>query len=492
MSSAFGGHFGSYAASAVAVCHYLAPNSLADQSEGILSSLEVVDASTEKLGDCTICLCEMGKDAFAVVDGGGGDANDSEEETVVRLSCSHCFHRNCLESSLKNHKPVCPICRKPVREPQGACPSGSMSVSVNTGYICPGFRNKDGTPTQAIVINYSIPSGTQKSYHYHPGVKFSGTSREAYLPHNIEGHELLARLVYAWSRGLIFNVGTSLTSHAQNVVTWTSIHHKTSLSGGSHGFPDDGYVLNTNESLDGLYVPDGESCRADKKVKPIVSSLPPPPDAAADKTVDEDSGKESDSTNASAKASETALRRLIFSNPTIAYNAPAAMHSSKPLGPSPSGTMTISLLHGCSCPGFFHPSGSPAETICIQYDIPQGVQKSYHENPGVTYRGVSRLAYVPDTVEGHKLLLRLICSWKEGWNLAVGTSMTTGRSNAVVWSTLVPHKTGVTGGPFGFPDVSYIQNCNLALDALNIPTADACMAAATASSAAPDSKRART
>ena len=42
----------------------------------------------------------------------------------------------------------------------------------------------------------------------------------------------------------------------------TSIHHKTSLHGGPHGFPDPGYMYNCHESLDALYVPDAKSCQA--------------------------------------------------------------------------------------------------------------------------------------------------------------------------------------------------------------------------------------
>ena len=82
-----------------------------------------------------------------------------------------------------------------------------------------------------------------------------GTTRIAYLPDCAEGQQLLKRLEYAFTRGLTFTVGTSLTSGATNVVVWGSIHHKTSSSGGVHGYPDVGYFFNCNAELDALGVP---------------------------------------------------------------------------------------------------------------------------------------------------------------------------------------------------------------------------------------------
>ena len=81
----------------------------------------------------------------------------------------------------------------------------------------------------------------------------------------------MSRLKYAWKHGLIFTVGTSLTTQQQNVVTWASIPHKTSLQrGGSaygahpnpHAFPDPNYLANCHDALDALGVPDTDTCLA--------------------------------------------------------------------------------------------------------------------------------------------------------------------------------------------------------------------------------------
>ena len=76
----------------------------------------------------------------------------------------------------------------------------------------------------------------------------------------MDGQNLLKRLKYAWLHGLIFTIGTSLTSGAHDQCTWASVHHKTCRSGGvaKHGYPDPGYFVNCNQELDSLGVPAAE------------------------------------------------------------------------------------------------------------------------------------------------------------------------------------------------------------------------------------------
>jgi deltex-like protein len=165
--------------------------------------------------------------------------------------CGHIYHRECIENSLKVSS-RCPICRRSIKNPQGQSPSGSMTIS-STGLSflrCKGFEDDE-----TIVIEYDIPCGYQKAYHPSPGHSFRGGRRTAYLPNNEDGRNLLERLKLAWMLGMTFTVGESLSSGRSNVVTWASIHHKTSTSGGSHGFPDPAYFFNCNEELDSLGVP---------------------------------------------------------------------------------------------------------------------------------------------------------------------------------------------------------------------------------------------
>ena len=93
------------------------------------------------------------------------------------------------------------------------------------------------------------------SYRSNPGARFTGATRIAYLPDNTEGRDLLKRLEYAFLHGLTFTVGTSLSTGAANIVTWASVHHKTSPHGGPHGYPDPNFFANCNAELNALGVP---------------------------------------------------------------------------------------------------------------------------------------------------------------------------------------------------------------------------------------------
>jgi deltex-like protein len=142
----------------------------------------------------------------------------SQSPPVVSLkSCKHLFHRQCILDSLMQHHDKCPSCRTPIGvEPNGKGPSGTMTVTLDTGRRCPGFSDSDGI----ITINYNLPSRMQTSYMENPGQIYSGTARIAYLPHNTEGRQLLARIRYAFQHGLCFRVGTSLTTGRPNQITW--------------------------------------------------------------------------------------------------------------------------------------------------------------------------------------------------------------------------------------------------------------------------------
>jgi len=176
----------------------------------------------------------------------------SEKKSIRLKACNHQFHEECAISCL-GAESKCPICRVRIGKIQGQAPSGTMSI-MDTPINCPGF----GCST--LQITYEIPSGIQKSYHESPGSRYSGTVRVAFLPNNLDGQSVMKRLKYAWKHGLTFQIGTSLTTGMRNVVVWTSIHHKTCLNGGMHGFPDPNYIINVNSALSALGVPEANSC----------------------------------------------------------------------------------------------------------------------------------------------------------------------------------------------------------------------------------------
>ncbi|XP_030213984.1 E3 ubiquitin-protein ligase DTX3L [Gadus morhua] len=97
-------------------------------------------------------------------------------------------------------------------------------------------------------------------------------------------------------------------------------------------------------------------------------------------------------------------------------------------------------------------------TITVRYNIPSGIQKEDHPNPGQTYGGASRVAYLPDSPEGQKVKELLQRAFKLRLIFTVGQSSTSGRENVVTWND-IHHKTSISGGPtcYGYPDPDYLK-----------------------------------
>ena len=202
-----------------------------------LNICKIITSET-RMADCPVCMCTL-------------EPLDDTSKVVRLVGCEHELHLECLEQAVA-HKTQCPTCRAPFagQTPTGNQPSGAMTVT-KIDESCEGFERGG-----SLRITYSFPGGTQASFHPSPGAPYAGAHRIAYLPDTPEGHLLLARIQEAFRHGLIFRIGTSLTNNAENQTTWASVPHKTMPSGGvgAHGFPDDLYFFNCNNSLDALHV----------------------------------------------------------------------------------------------------------------------------------------------------------------------------------------------------------------------------------------------
>ncbi len=121
-------------------------------------------------------------------------------------------------------------------------PAGEMTWTYERMGIV-GYEGSNARWT----ISYKIPNGVNSSN----GIPYTGTSRMAYLPDTQEGREVLALLVKAFQRKHTFTIGTSVTTGQKNCVTWSGIHHKTSLTGGTknYGYPDPTYLSRVKEEL---------------------------------------------------------------------------------------------------------------------------------------------------------------------------------------------------------------------------------------------------
>ena len=222
---------------------YTAPECLS--SSAAENRMVVLEKDEIPKEECAICMAWLESPAKDKID---DTATLNDITTVAVEGCGHKFHLSCIQEALQ-HNSRCPTCRQRINEPQGTMPSGTMRISLSPR-SCGGYP---GTGT--IVLSYNLEGGIQKVYHPNPGTRFGSCHRTAYIPDCHEGRQLLKRLQYAFLRGMSFVVGRSLTTCRDNVITWSSIHHKSSMRGGVHGFPDPSYFENCNEELDALGVP---------------------------------------------------------------------------------------------------------------------------------------------------------------------------------------------------------------------------------------------
>jgi len=105
------------------------------------------------------------------------------------------------------------------------------------------------------------------------------------------------------------------------------------------------------------------------------------------------------------------------------------------LGDQPKGTMKSYVDKRMHCAGY-----EKHGTIVIEYNFPSGTLPD-----GRRYYGTSRVAYLPDNEDGRECLRLLKISFDRRLTFTIGTSVTTGRSDSVIWNG-IHHKTNLSGG----------------------------------------------
>ncbi|KAK2170392.1 hypothetical protein LSH36_3g23078 [Paralvinella palmiformis] len=99
-------------------------------------------------------------------------------------------------------------------------------------------------------------------------------------------------------------------------------------------------------------------------------------------------------------------------------------------------------------------------TIIITYNISGGIQGPEHPNPGkpFTSQGFPRRGHLPDNSLGRKVSRLLQEAWKRRLTFTIGTSVTTGEQDTVVWNE-IHHKTSMENiSGHGYPDPNYLDN----------------------------------
>lgn len=133
------------------------------------------------------------------------------------------------------------------------------------------------------------------------------------------------------------------------------------------------------------------------------------------------------------------------------------------VGTQPKGTMRVNT-NNSPLPGF-----EKYGTITISYNFPDGTQGAQHPSPGEPYYGTSRSAYLPDSPEGRKVLKLLQLAFDRALVFTIGTSVTTGATDSVIWNG-IHHKTSTHGGSsnFGYPDETYLERVTDELSAKGV------------------------
>ncbi|NXE61296.1 DTX3L ligase, partial [Calcarius ornatus] len=176
------------------------------QKKNLFSEGQTQAKTEEKDDECPIC-------------------RDTIEDKKILEKCKHAFCKTCIDTAMA-YKQACPVCNTVCGVLTGNQPEGTMSARTISPSL-PGYPNC-GT----IQIDYDMNGGIQTSSHPNPGQRYGPAHRTAYLPDNEEGREILQLLKRAFHQKLIFTVGQSRTTGAQNVITWNDIHHKTAMEGG--------------------------------------------------------------------------------------------------------------------------------------------------------------------------------------------------------------------------------------------------------------------
>lgn len=195
---------------------------------------------------------------------------DLLDSNVVQLNvCVHRFHEECLKGYLQQAENdgtsvesgvECPECRRPVKEPRGSSPSGTMHVSTKLR-DCAGFPG-----CGSIGVSYCLPSSLQQSYHPAPNSAVRGLPvyGPAMIPNNHQGRQLLKRLEYSFGRGLSFEVAASPSGDFETRVAGD---HATILASNCESWSNSTHWKRCNDELDVLNIPSANALEHGQGIK---------------------------------------------------------------------------------------------------------------------------------------------------------------------------------------------------------------------------------
>ncbi len=106
-------------------------------------------------------------------------------------------------------------------------------------------------------------------------------------------------------------------------------------------------------------------------------------------------------------------------------------------------------------------------SFVLSFAMLGGTQKPFHPTPGAQYTPTNRVAYFPANQEGVECIDRIVVAFERGHVFSVGTSLTTGMTNVIVFGS-VHLKSAMSGGVVvhGWPDPFYFDNVDAELCAV--------------------------
>ena len=109
--------------------------------------------------------------------------------------------------------------------------------------------------------------------------------------------------------------------------------------------------------------------------------------------------------------------------------------------------------------------------IIITYKMMPGIQTDEHPHPGRPYHahGYPRTAFLPDNQKGNEVLKMLITAFRHRLTFTVGTSLSTGQDDCIVWNG-IHHKTKLMedGDGHGYPDMEYLDRVTKELENMGV------------------------
>lgn len=197
-----------------------------------LESLEIIikpdiKFKINKIHTCKICL---------------ESSNEEKDKNnwVEMVCCKEYLKKDCFKSLMDSEINSCPHCMSSLNK-DNKPPFGDMIIKKSNKTVF--FQ---GTDVKTILITYNLKAG--KGYY--------GEQRIGIIPDTELGNKVVDKLINAFKNGFTFTIGKSITRGIYGIV-WGGIHHKTTYSKSTFGYPDDKYLFRVENELGAFNILDG-------------------------------------------------------------------------------------------------------------------------------------------------------------------------------------------------------------------------------------------